>query len=127
GVGEQAMCGLDLAQPVLAVGPGPDPQIGIVREALVGRLDVVLTGVARDAEDLVGVERPGGDAAVVRAVGRRALGPRGFGLRRAGRLDLAHRVLRSLLWSRRHSSIWAWWPERSTSGTCQPRNSAGRV
>ena len=36
-------------------------------------------------------------------------------------------VVRRRLCSRRHSSIFAWSPERRTSGTCQPRNSAGRV
>src|ERR671933_2507833 len=38
-----------------------------------------------------------------------------------------HRALRARLCSRRHSAIRAWSPERSTSGTRQPRNSAGRV
>ena len=35
--------------------------------------------------------------------------------------------VRSRLCARRHSSTRPWSPERSTSGTCQPRNSAGRV
>ena len=42
-------------------------------------------------------------------------------------LPVAHRAVRSLLCSRRHSSIRPWSPESSTSGTVQPRNSAGRV
>src|SRR5205085_6651448 len=39
----------------------------------------------------------------------------------------SHRALRARLCSARHSAIRAWSPERSTSGTRWPRNSAGRV
>ena len=40
---------------------------------------------------------------------------------------LGQAALRARLSARRHSSIRAWLPESSTSGTCQPRNSAGLV
>src|SRR5207302_1829211 len=43
------------------------------------------------------------------------------------RLVAAHAGLLSRLCSRLHSSTRAWSPERRTSGTFQPRNSAGRV
>ena len=42
-------------------------------------------------------------------------------------VDVAHAMLRARLCSARQPSIRAWFPERSTSGTSQPRNSAGRV
>ena len=42
-------------------------------------------------------------------------------------VDVAHAVLRERLCSARQPSIRAWFPERSTSGTSQPENSAGRV
>ena len=42
-------------------------------------------------------------------------------------VDVAHAVLRARLCSARQLSIRAWFPERSTSGTSQPENSAGRV
>ena len=42
-------------------------------------------------------------------------------------LDVAHAALRERLCSARQPSIRAWFPERSTSGTSQPENSAGRV
>ena len=40
---------------------------------------------------------------------------------------VGHRVLRARLCSRRQSSTLPWSPERRTSGTDQPRNSAGLV
>src|SRR6266545_1630449 len=40
---------------------------------------------------------------------------------------VAHKRLRPRLCSRRHASIFPWSPDRSTSGTRQPRNSGGRV
>ena len=42
-------------------------------------------------------------------------------------VEIPHPALRTRLCSSRHSSIRPWSPERSTSGTRQPRNSAGRV
>ena len=42
-------------------------------------------------------------------------------------LGVAHATLRTRLCSARQPSIRAWSPDRSTSGTSQPRNSAGRV
>ena len=42
-------------------------------------------------------------------------------------LGVAHATLRTRLCSARQPSIRAWLPDRSTSGTSQPRNSAGRV
>src|SRR5581483_5643513 len=61
------------------------------------------------------------------AVGLLDLLRRGIAADAERAVEIRHRRLLARLCSRLHWSIRPWSPDRRTSGTCQPRNSAGRV
>jgi hypothetical protein len=73
GVREDVVCGLDLLEPILgAVVAGVAVRVVLAGELPVGLLDVVVGGVLRDSEDLVGVRA---HSATITLAGRTTLSP----------------------------------------------------